>query len=75
MGMLLPWLRRLDANCPDKGLLQYVNDNRIGANPMSRNDFFLKEIMEGMREFAEVMGSQFELPGIGLTIEQRRRRK
>ena len=75
MGNILPWLQGLHSSCPDDGLLEYVNDNRIGLNPLDRNDYYLQKIMEGMRDSAEVMGSRFQLPEIGLVIEKCRHRK
>ena len=75
MDDLLPWLQRLHSSCPEGGFLEYVNKNRIGLNPLDRNDYYLQKIMEGMRDSAEVMGSRFQLPGIGLVIERHRRRK
>ena len=75
MDDLLPWLQRLHSSCLEGGLLEYVNENRIGLNPLDCNDYYLQKIMEGMRDFAEVMGSRFQLPGIGLVIERCRCRK
>jgi len=72
---LLPWLRRLESSCLEGGLLQYVNENRIGANPLDRDDYSVRQILEGMTESAQVMGARFDLPGLGLVVERRRRRK
>ena len=75
MGDLLPWLQRLHSLCLEGGFLEYVNENRIGLNPLDHDDYYLQKIMEGMRDSAKVMGSRFQLPGIGLVIERRRCRK
>jgi hypothetical protein len=75
MGELLPWLRRLDSNCEPGQLRQYVEENRIGLNPLGANDYRFKEIVEGLRLSAKVMGCRYELPGVGLVIEPPRRRK
>ena len=59
-----------------KGQLhQYVEENRIGMNPLSTGQYPLEDIINGMRESSRVMGSRFELPAIGLVVEKGRRRK
>ena len=75
MGELLPWLRRLESNCKQGQLHQYVEENRIGMNSLSAGQYPLEDIINGMRESSRVMGSRFELPTIGLVIEKGRRRK
>jgi NLI interacting factor-like phosphatase len=75
VGELLPWLKRLHSNCPQGELLEYVDDNRLGNKPLGCDDHHAKQIIEGMRESMEVMGTRFELPGIGLVIERPPRRK
>ena len=70
MDDLLPWLQRLHSSCLDGGLQQYVEDNRIGLNPLDRHSYYLQRIMDAMKESAEVTGSRFELPGIGVVIEK-----
>ena len=75
MDDLLPWLQRLHSSCPDGGFQQYVEDNQIGLNPLDRHSCYLQRIMDAMKESAEVTGSRFELPGIGVVIEKRRHRK
>ena len=75
MGELLPWLCCLESNCEQGQLRQYVEENRIGMNPLSAGQYPLKDIISRMRESSRVMGSKFELPGIGLVVEKGHRRK
>jgi NLI interacting factor-like phosphatase len=75
LGNLLPWLRRLDADCPQGHLREYVEANRIGKSPLEASNYYLEDMVEGMRESAKNLLSRFELPGIDLVIEPGRRRK
>lgn len=69
MGELLPWLRRLDSNCQPGHMRRYVEENRIGLNPLRPGDYHVKDIINGMRESSMNMGSRYRLPGIGVVIE------
>jgi len=69
LGELLPWLRRLDSNCEPGQMQKYVQDNRIGLNPLRAGDEDVNNIIEGMLESFRVMESRYELPGIGVVIE------
>ena len=73
LGEILPWLRRLHSQCQTGQLRQYVNDNRIGINPLNADDYDMRRIVEGMIESAHVMGFKYELRGIGLVVEPTRR--
>ena len=75
MGELLLWLCRLESNCEQGQLRQYVEENRIGMNPLSAGQYPLEDIISGMRESSRVMGSRFKLPRIGVVVEKGRRRK
>ena len=73
LGEILPWLRRLHSQCQTGQLRQYVNDNRIGINPLNADDYDMRRIVEEMTESAHVMGFKYELRGIGLVVEPTRR--
>lgn len=75
MEELLPWLRRLDSNCQPGQLQRYVEDKQIGRNPLQAEDYNVDKLIDGMRESSKIMGSRYELPGIGVVIEPGRTRK
>jgi len=70
LGELLPWLRCLDSNCEPGQMQKFVQDNRIGLNPLRAGDEDVDIVIEGMVESSRVMGSRYELPGIGVVIER-----
>ena len=74
LGDLLPWLRRVHSECPPGQLRSFVDANRIGHKLLSASDSTQKDMMRGMRMSANEVGFRYELPGIGLVIEPRRRR-
>ena len=61
MGELLPWLRRLHEHCPRDELLEYVEDNRIGLQPLNHDNPYVKDVVKGMKESAKVMGAGYAL--------------
>lgn len=75
MGELLPWLRRLDSNCQPGQMQAYVEGNRIGLNALRAGDYNVDKLIDGMRESSKIMGSRYELPGIGVVIERGRTRQ
>jgi NLI interacting factor-like phosphatase len=74
LEILLAWLWRLDSDCKQGGLREYVEANRIGKKPLDESHYYVRDIFEGMRESAENLCSRFELPGLGLVIEPCHRR-
>ena len=52
LGRLLPWLESLHNGCPAEKLRQYVNANRIGLGPPTRDDDLVQEMMAVTRECA-----------------------
>ena len=68
MGELLSWLRRLHSQSLNGDMRRYVEDNRIGMNPLSSSDSTMKKIVEAMRESGKVMGACYKLLGIGLVL-------
>ncbi len=53
----------------------YVEENRIGLNPLGVGDYKVDSLIDRMKESSKVMGSRYELPGIGIVIERGQRRK
>ena len=73
LGEILPWLRRLHSHCQTGHLRQYVNDNRIGVNPLNADDYDMRQIVDRMTESAQVMGFKYELHGIQIRASWDRR--
>ena len=45
LGRLLPWLESLHNGCPTGQLREYVNANRIGLGPPTRDDDLVQKMM------------------------------
>ena len=73
MEELLPWLRRLESQAGH--LQRYVEDNRIGLDPLRPGDGNANKLIDAMLESSQIMGSRFTLPGMGIVIENGRVRK
>ena len=59
LGRLLPWLESLHNGCLAGQLRQYVNANRIGLGPPTRDDYLVQEMMALMREAARERGARY----------------
>ena len=71
LGRLLPWLESLHNGCPAGQLRQYVNANRIGLGPPTRDDDLVQEMMALMREAARERGARYEIPWLNVVVERR----
>ena len=71
LGRLLPWLESLHNGYPAGQLRQYVNANRIGLGPPTRDDNLAQEMMVVMRECARERGAQYEISWLNVVIERR----
>ena len=71
LGRLLPWLESLHNGCPAGQLRQYVNANRIGLGPPTRDDYLVQEMMALMREAARERGARYEIPWLNVVVERR----
>ena len=71
LGRLLPWLESLHNGCPTGQLQQYVNANRIGLGPPTRNDDLVQQMMAVMREAARERGARYEIPWLNVVVERR----
>ena len=68
---LLLWLESLHNRCPAGQLRQYVNANRIGLGPPTRDDDLVQEMMAVMRECARERGARYEIPWLNVVVERR----
>ena len=75
LGRLLPWLESLHNGCPAGQLRQYVNANRIGLGPPTRDDDLVQEMMAVMRECARERGARYEIPWLNVVVEHRPSRR
>ena len=71
LGRLLPWLESLHNGCPAGQLGQYVNANRIGLGPPTRDDDLVQQMMAVMRECARERGARYEIPWLNVVVECR----
>ena len=71
LGRLLPWLESLHNGCPAGQLRQYVNANRIGLGPPTRDDNLVQQMMTVMRECARERGARYEIPWLNVVVERR----
>ena len=71
LGRLLPWLESLHNGCPAGQLRQYVNANRIGLGPPTRDDDLVQEMMAVMRKCARERGARYEIPWLNVVVERR----
>ena len=75
LGRLLPWLESLHNGCPAGQLRLYVNANRIGLGPSTRDDNLVQEMMAVMRECAKERGARCEIPWLNVVVERRPSRR
>ena len=68
---LLPWLESLHNGYPAGQLQQYVNANRIGLGPPTRDDDLVQQMMAVMRECARERGARYEIPWLNVVVERR----
>lgn len=61
---LVPWLRRLNFECPVGQLKEYVNSNRIGLPPLAPNSPLMKYIIDGMILSTKNIGVVYEIPDV-----------
>ena len=71
LGRLLPWLESMHNGCPAEQLWKYVNANRIGLGPPTRDDNLVQEMMAVMMECARERGARYEIPWLNVAIERR----
>ena len=71
LGRLLPWLESLHNGCPAGQLREYVNANRIGLGPPTRDDDLVQQMMAVMRECAREKGARYEIPWLNVVVERR----
>ena len=57
LGRLLPWLESLHNGCLAGQLREYVNANRIGLGPPTRDDDLVQQMMAVMRECTKERGA------------------
>ena len=69
LGRLLQWLESLHNGCPAGQLREYVNANRIGLGPPTRDDDLVQEMMAVMRECARERGARYEIPWLNVVVE------
>ena len=69
LGRLLPWLKSLHNGCPAEQLWEYVNANRIGLGPPTRDDDLVQQMMAVMRECAKERGARYEIPWLNVVVE------
>ena len=69
LRQLLPWLESLHNGCPAGQLRQYVNANRIGLGPSTRDDDLVQQMMAVMRECARERGAQYEIPWLNVVVK------
>ena len=70
LGRLLPWLESVHNSCPAGQLRQYVNANRIGLGPPTRDDDLVQQMMAVMRECARERGARYEIPWLNVVVER-----
>ena len=75
LGQLLPWLESLHNGCPAGQLRDYVNANRIGLGPPSRDDDLVQQMMAVMRECARERGARYEILWLNVVVERRPSRR
>jgi hypothetical protein len=61
---LVPWLRRLNSDCPMGQMQDYVNMNRIGIQPLAPSSPRMKYIIDGMRLSSRNVGLVYEIPNV-----------
>ena len=71
LGRLLPWLESLHNGYLAGQLRQYVNANRIGLGPPTRDDYLVQEMMALMRKAARERGARYEIPWLNVVVERR----
>ena len=71
LGRFLPWLESLHNGCPAGQLQQYVNANRIGLGPPTRDDDLVQQMMAVMRECSRERGARYEIPWLNVVVERR----
>ena len=56
----------MNNSCPAGQLRQYVNANRIGLEPPTRDDDLVQQMMAMMRECARERGTRYEIPWLNV---------
>ena len=75
LGRLLPWLESLHNGCLAGQLREYVNANRTGLGPPTRDDDLVQQMMAVMRECARERGARYEIPWLNVVVEHRPSRR
>ena len=70
LGQLLPWLESLHNGYRAGQLRQYVNANRIGLGPPTRDDDLVQQMMAVMRECARERGARYEISWLNVVVER-----